>query len=146
MREYFKEMFHYTYYFNNEVIITLSNIEIIPEKSLRLINHTLNAQEIWNNRVENRKSAINVWEMRDLSDLKDINTINYKRSIEILDLYNLEDKITYKNSRREVYTNKIKDILFHIVNHSTYHRGQIATDFKANGLDPLVTDYIFYKR
>lgn len=29
---------------------------------------------------------------------------------------------------------------------ATYHRGQIATDFKNTGLQPLVTDYIFYKR
>ena len=37
-------------------------------------------------------------------------------------------------------------MLFHFVNHSTYHRGQIASNLKEHGIEPLVTDYIFYKR
>jgi uncharacterized damage-inducible protein DinB len=37
-------------------------------------------------------------------------------------------------------------MLFHIVNHSTNHRGQIAVDFKSNGITPLGLDYIHYKR
>jgi uncharacterized damage-inducible protein DinB len=45
-----------------------------------------------------------------------------------------------------LFTNTIKDILFHIINHSTNHRGQIAVDFRNNGLEPLVLDYVFYKR
>lgn len=146
MKKYFIDFFEYTYHFNNKVINTILNMEVIPDKSLKLINHTLNAQEIWNSRIENKKTSIGVWEMRDLNSLKNINEVNYKKSIEILDLYNLEEKVNYKNSRGEVYINKVQDILFHVINHSTYHRGQIATDFKANGLAPLVTDYIFYKR
>ncbi|QLH28398.1 MAG: hypothetical protein HWD63_02710 [Candidatus Parvibacillus calidus] len=39
----------------------------------------------------------------------------------------------------------MKDIIFHIINHSTYHRGQIAMEFRQSGLEPLNTDYIFYK-
>ena len=50
------------------------------------------------------------------------------------------------NSKGETFSNKIKDILFHIINHSTYHRAQIATDLKQNGIEPINTDYIFYKR
>jgi uncharacterized damage-inducible protein DinB len=44
------------------------------------------------------------------------------------------------------FSNDIKSIIFHVINHSTYHRGQIASEFKQNGLDPMVTDYILYKR
>lgn len=146
MKRYFVDFFEYTYHFNNKVINAILNMEIIPDKSLKLINHTLNAQEIWNSRIENKKTSIGVWEMRDLNSLKNINEVNYKKSIEILDLYNLEEEVNYKNSRGEVYINKVQDILFHVINHSTYHRGQIATDFKDHSFEPLVTDYIFYKR
>jgi uncharacterized damage-inducible protein DinB len=36
-------------------------------------------------------------------------------------------------------------ILQHIVNHSTYHRGQIATLLRQLGLTPMSTDLLFFK-
>ncbi|WP_379084396.1 DinB family protein [Pedobacter sp. UC225_65] len=44
------------------------------------------------------------------------------------------------------YTGIVKDILFHVFNHSTYHRAQIATLFKESGITPPVTDFIILKR
>ncbi len=44
------------------------------------------------------------------------------------------------------FTNVIQDVLFHFINHSTYHRGQIAIQMKEAGLEPIATDYIFFKR
>jgi uncharacterized damage-inducible protein DinB len=35
-------------------------------------------------------------------------------------------------------------VLRHIVNHSTYHRGQVAAKLKRLGVDPPVTDMIFW--
>jgi uncharacterized damage-inducible protein DinB len=45
-----------------------------------------------------------------------------------------------------MFSNTIKDILFHMINHSTHHRAQIAMDMRNNKLEPLPLDYIFYKR
>ena len=147
MKDFFKEMFEYTFHFNEMVINALLSSEVtLPEKSLKLINHTINAHEIWNHRIEEKPCATTVWAMRDLNELKHINKNNYNTSIEILELYDFSKMLSYKNSKGDKYTNTVKDILFHIVNHSTYHRGQIATDCKKHGITPLVTDYIFYKR
>ncbi|WP_111881753.1 DinB family protein [Aequorivita sp. CIP111184] len=33
-----------------------------------------------------------------------------------------------------------------MINHSTYHRVQIINQLKEDGLKPIETDYIFYKR
>ncbi len=35
-------------------------------------------------------------------------------------------------------------VLRHVVNHSTYHRGQIASKLKRFGVEPPVTDFIFW--
>jgi uncharacterized damage-inducible protein DinB len=35
-------------------------------------------------------------------------------------------------------------ILRHIVNHSTYHRGQIASKLKRFGIEPPTTDFFFW--
>ena len=148
MRTFFAALFEYTYKFNDKVLDSLleKGVGDIPEKSLLLINHTLNAQEIWNARIEENPSKVGVWDVRPLETLKDINLANYQNSLRIVDAYDFDKQIRYKTSRGEMFENTVRDILFHAINHSTYHRGQIATDCKLNGIAPLVTDYIFYKR
>lgn len=44
------------------------------------------------------------------------------------------------------YESTVLDILTHVVNHSTYHRGQIASLIAATGTKPAVTDYIALTR
>lgn len=146
MKPFFKDVFEYTYHFNDKVIDLLLDSVKAPEKSVLLINHTLNAQEIWNNRIEEDSPKIGVWDIRPLEGLKEINAENFKATLRIIDLYNFDKKVKYKNSKGQEFENTIKEMLFHTVNHSTYHRGQIATDCKMYGIEPLVTDYIFYKR
>lgn len=147
MKDFLKDVFEYTFTFNDKVIeLLLANHLQIPEKSLKLLNHTLNAQEIWNARIEERPCPTGVWEIRDTEKLKEINAENFRTTLQILTSINLDKTIRYKNSKGEAFTNTVQDILFHIVNHSTYHRGQIATDCKLNDISPLVSDYIFYKR
>ena len=79
-------------------------------------------------------------------DLKHINFTNYQNSLRIVEEYDFDERIRYTTSRGETFESTVRDILFHAINHSTYHRGQIASDFKLHGMTPLITDYIFYKR
>ena len=147
MKTFFKEAFEYTHHYNDLVIKSLmQKYDNLPKKSLQLINHTLNAQEIWNYRVLQKPVNTKVWDIRPLDKLKDINNYNLETSILIIDNYDFEKVIDYINSKGERFSNTVRDILFHVINHSTYHRGQIATDCKLNGMIPLVTDYIFYRR
>lgn len=144
MEQFFKELFEYGHYFNQKLgDLFAANPDKISEKSVRLYSHILNAHQIWNNRIEPKQPAFGVWEIHPIENCKDIDKINYENSLLILDKFDLNDTINYKNTKGR---KSIRDILFHIVNHSTYHRGQIATEFRQNGIDPLVTDYIFYKR
>lgn len=111
-----------------------------------MLNHLINAQEIWNNRILNQKSTVEVWEKRSLIDLEEINKSNYNQSLQIIETIDLSQKINYKNSKGSEFSNSVQEILFHVINHSTYHRAQIASDLKANGIEAINTDYIFYKR
>ncbi|MDN3688387.1 DinB family protein [Cyclobacterium jeungdonense] len=147
MKAFFEELFAYGHDSNQRLWeAMMANREKIPEKSIKLYNHILNAQQIWNNRIDPRMPLFGVWDERPISDEKGINQSNHEHTLTILDNYPMDTIITYGNSKGKVYTNAVGDILFHLVNHSTYHRGQIATDFRQNGLEPLVSDYILYKR
>ena len=146
MKPHFLELFEYNMLMNQKLIELLIEHKLqLPAKSEKLINHILNAQQIWNSRILNL-SQFAVWQINNFSDLKFINTSNYKQSLKILAAYDLNLKIFYKNSKGEPFSNSIHDVLFHIINHSTYHRAQIATDLKYIGIEPLNTDFIFYKR
>ncbi|WP_159799021.1 DinB family protein [Flavobacterium sp. MK4S-17] len=147
MKTFFKELFGYTFNFNDKVINSLKNSNAaMPEKAVKLLNHTINAHEVWNARILGETCTTGIWEVHPYESLADINKANYNKSLTILDNYGLDTVINYTNSKGDSFQNTLQDILFHIVNHSTYHRGQIATDSKENGITPLVTDYIFYKR
>jgi uncharacterized damage-inducible protein DinB len=37
-------------------------------------------------------------------------------------------------------------VLRHVVNHSTYHRGQVAAKLKRLGIDQPATDFVFWAR
>jgi uncharacterized damage-inducible protein DinB len=64
---------------------------------------------------------------------------------EHLDLITAGDvaqSVSYKNTKGESWTSTIWDILTHVVVHSAYHRGQIASHMRANGQTPAYTDFI----
>lgn len=147
MNSFFKELFEYSFVMNDQIISKLKNDpSSFPKKSLELLNHILNAQQIWNSRVKGVPDSCKVWELRPWEQLEEINSENRKVSMEILDTVSLDRPISYVNSRGEKFTNSVRDVLFHVINHSTYHRAQIATEMKRTGLAPVTTDYIFYKR
>jgi len=54
----------------------------------------------------------------------------------------LSSTISYKNTKGEGWTSVIEDVLLHVTTHSAYHRGQIALNLRAAGLQPAYTDYI----
>ena len=146
MKEKFIELFEYNYHFNNKLIEFISeNFQLKPEKTVKLLNHLINAQQIWNARIKN-EGEFEVWQINDWNNISKINTDNYSKTLEIIHNESLENSIEYKNSKGQKFINKIEDVLFHVINHSTYHRAQIATDIKNNGIEPINTDYIFYKR
>ncbi|TRW24333.1 damage-inducible protein DinB [Flavobacterium zepuense] len=147
MKGFFRELFEYTFHFNEKVIdVVLNNRETVSDKTISLICHTINTQEVWNSRILGNPSLTGPWDIQLVENLLHLNQVNFKDSLHIIDNFEFERVIDYTNSRGEQYENTVKDILFHINNHSTYHRGQIATDCKLHGIKPLVSDYIFYKR
>lgn len=147
MKSFLKELFEYSHHFNQKLAdIFNDNADKASERSLTLINHILNSHHIWNSRINQQQASFGVWDMHDLRDLKSLDKTNYEQSLQILDKSDLDKVIGYKTSKGQPFSNSVRDILFHVINHSTYHRGQIAAEFRQNGLEPVVTDYVFYKR
>lgn len=146
MKDHFQDLLEYNSHFNQLLIQNfLENNLVWLDKSKNLLNHILNAHQIWNARILNQ-NTFGVWQINPDEKLLEINQSNFENSIKILDKRNLDEVIVYRNSKEDEFQNSIQEIFFHFINHSTYHRGQIAMLMKQTGLEPINTDYIFYKR
>jgi len=141
-----QKQFEYNYEMNDLLIgHVLEYAEEHKSKTKQLISHILNAHTHWNNKILELQQKIH-WDKYVIEKFKDQNMENYRSSIFILENYDLNDPVHYKNRIGNSYKNNITDILFHVINHSTYHRGQIAMLTRDVGLLPISTDYIFFKR
>ena len=146
MKDFFKDIFEYHHHFNQKLVEQLvENENILPERTIPLFSHSINAHKIWNARI-NRKEELGIHQRHSLQECKRIDNDNYKETLHILNACKLEEDITYKNSKEVKFKNSIQQILFHISNHFSHHKGQIISDLRLSGIAPIVTDYIFYKR
>lgn len=55
------------------------------------------------------------------------------------------DKITFESEGKRI-TIRFEEILFHLVNHAAYHRGQIVMALRLLGKEVKMTDYVPYRR
>jgi uncharacterized damage-inducible protein DinB len=56
----------------------------------------------------------------------------------------LQQPVEYVNFRGEKFTYPLVDQMRHLVNHSTYHRGQVTLQLRMLGKEPLSTDLLLY--
>lgn len=147
MLTFYKELFHYSFISNQKIIDRFHHDAILENSNAhRLLAHLLAAHHIWNNRILEKTPQFEVWPIISVINCAAINHDNVETSLKILEEVDITQMISYQNSKGQEFRNSVQDILFHVINHSTYHRGQIAKEFRNMGVEPENTDYIFYKR
>ncbi|MEO7961893.1 MAG: DinB family protein [Ginsengibacter sp.] len=53
----------------------------------------------------------------------------------------------YQNSKKEIFKQPVFEVLLHLFNHQTFHRGQIITMMRQNAIAPIPpTDFIVFSR
>lgn len=129
------------------MIEACSAMELVPEKSIMLFSHILNAHHRWNAVMNQKKPEYGSFQVHELNNWAEIHYENQRSSFEITtNADDFEKRIDYENDEGRLFTNTLQDVLFHIINHSAHHRGQIAMNFSDNGVVPISLDYINYKR
>lgn len=147
METHYIDLFEYTYRSNLTTIELLEKYgKEVPHQTLIAFSHVINAHHLWNHRIEQTSPTFKVWDIHSIESFREINQNLLDQSIKIINSKDLEETISYTNSQGENFKNQIKEILFHVVNHSTYHRGQVMYQMRDAGLGAVSTDYIFYKR
>jgi uncharacterized damage-inducible protein DinB len=145
-KDFFRELFAYTRLANHNLFEALQGAVDADKKVLSLSSHILNAHHIWNSRLSGNTPGFTIWQVHGVSSFKEVNEDNYRGTLRLIDTMKPEHAVSYTNSRGQSFSNSVADILFHIVNHSTHHRAQIASSIRTAGAEPPVGDYIFYRR
>jgi uncharacterized damage-inducible protein DinB len=149
-KKYFVNLFKYSEWANKQVYDVIKNEKKIPEKVLELFSHILISQEKWLDRIQTKETEYSsFWEIQSLDRLLKLNSETTQRWLKFLDELEEEDlnKIhAYVNSKGKPFKNTLFEIMTHLVNHGSYHRGQINLVLRQNGLEPAVCDFIVYAR
>ncbi len=61
--------------------------------------------------------------------------------------HQLKHEFIYRNTKKEQFKQPVYQVLLHLFNHGTYHRGQLVTMLHQLGADKIpATDYIVWSR
>jgi len=148
MKKYFLKLYQYNDWANRRVLDSLTRQKVDDEQILTLMGHIVAAQFLWLHRIKGLPSPdVKLWgkyELRRLTTLAEQAGKQWLEFVESTDDFNRE--MTYKNYVGDDYTNNVEMIMIHLVNHSSYHRAQIALLLRQKGLEPINTDFITYDR
>jgi uncharacterized damage-inducible protein DinB len=118
-------------------------------KALRWMAHIIGAEFVWFGRLTATPSPLEVWPNLDadacevrLAELARV----WPRYLAEVGAEGLSGEIGYRNTKGEVWTSTVGDVLTHVVIHSGYHRGQIAAEIRSEGAPPAYTDFIHAAR
>ena len=149
LADHFRRQFAYNEWANREVLAAIRASAGGRERSIELMAHIIAAERLWLERVKQQAQSTPVWPQADLEQCEAAAAEVAGLWREHLDLITAGDvhlSVSYKNSKGEAWTSTIEDILSHVVLHSAYHRGQIASHMRASGQTPAHTDFIHAAR
>ncbi|WP_343531667.1 DinB family protein [Pedobacter sp.] len=141
-----KEFIKYTKKADEIMIEALANTGFSIPEANTLLSHVLSAQHIWVKRMLNEQPEYAVWEVLPPEKFESIYVYNLALLENIAETKSLDEVINYSNSAGNVFSSTVGEILMHVCNHGTYHRGQLAKMLKQAGFAVPLTDYIMLKR
>jgi len=111
-----------------------------------VISHIVSADNIWFNRIKDEQDSILV--KKSFTDLKEarqeMDDLQWQIRDYVSSLSDAEKKVSYTMASGRQMENSIAEILQQVVNHGTYHRGNITTILRSFGYQGVMTDYIAF--
>lgn len=148
MTEYFLKLYEYNAWANKRVLDCLTRQNVGDDKIMSLMGHVVAAQFLWLHRIKGLPAPdVKLWGEYKLPQLV---AMAENIGVQWLDFVkNTSDfnrDLKYNNYVGDPYTTNVEIIMIHLVNHSSYHRAQIAMQLRQKGFEPINTDFITYDR
>lgn len=121
------------------------------ERAMQLLPHNMIARRVWLHRVkgeayENPADWFPRWTLERQQEEEGVVHASWLSFLEPLGDEELLREVRYTSSEGQKYASTLDEILTHVFNHSTYHRGQIARLVSECGGRRAVTDFIAITR
>ena len=113
--------------------------------------HIYGAEWVWLERFQGRSPS----SLPDTSQFKDVASLQERWTefeprlltfVRGLAQADLDRVMEYKTLKFGVYKNPLWQSMQHLVNHGTYHRGQVTTLLRQLGAEPILTDLMHFYR
>lgn len=142
---YLKSLFAYDDWANRESLESLRRVATLPSRALEVMAHIVGCQWLWMGRLKHQNEPVVVWPQLTVDQCAtqlDELAATWAAYLSTLTPTALHQPIAYTNSKGEKWTSGVQDILTHVIIHSGYHRGQIATLLGRAGHASAYTDFI----
>ncbi|MBZ0089560.1 MAG: DinB family protein [Thermoanaerobaculia bacterium] len=112
--------------------------------------HILGAEQLWLSRL----LGVPLRQLPSLADFPSLDLLaaSFEDFWPQLEFYlasltdeQLEGDFAWTNSRNETHRAPLRQVLLHVVNHSTYHRGQVASQLRQLGHQAPSTDLAYWR-
>lgn len=116
------------------------------------VYHIWDAEFIWMRRIQGE--SLHDWPSKNFNGTRDETIAAWTEGSEILEDFVKNQEfsfgsviVSYRNLKGDLFQNSVEQIIMHVVNHSTFHRGQIVTILRGLGYTDLASsDLITYLR
>ncbi len=150
----------YNFWANDRICTWIKKADLKVDEELKssfpsirkTLYHLWDAQFIWLARLNGESP--NTWPSHSFKGNLDEaigglqqNTLALATYIELLDENEYQREVEFKSIDGTSYFNSVEEIIMHVINHSTYHRGQLITLLRTVGFTAVdSTDFIRYLR
>jgi uncharacterized damage-inducible protein DinB len=108
------------------------------------MSHLINAHHRWISRLENVEPESELNDKLPLHHWVKLAHDNFQRTVEFLENKELNEKILYHDSEGVPIEKEVVDILYHILNHSNYHRAQVSKELRSLDITSPSFNFIAY--
>ena len=148
MKQYFLKLYQYNAWANKRVLDCLVRQQVADEKIISVMGHVIAAQFLWLHRIQGLPPAeVKLWDEYKLEQLVSMSADITQRWVQfVTDTDDFNRDLSYNNYVGDPYITNVEMIMIHLVNHSSYHRAQVAMLLRQKGYEPINTDFITYDR
>lgn len=138
-------LFAYDAWANRESLASIGPAAASAPKAVALIGHIAAAEQLWIARIGAEPPPIPVWPELSLDQCGPAlarGAERWRAYLRTVTDAELIREVAYTNSKGQAFRSRVDDIATHVVFHSHYHRGQIASLVRGAGHTPAYTDFI----
>jgi uncharacterized damage-inducible protein DinB len=142
--------FHFEHWSNSQILNALKTLDDQEGRAVKLFSHLLSSHSMWLSRVTKTDFTCTLFQERTLEECEKLmqeNLEGWKKYLGSATEDTLAEKIEFMSaweinpSKRRM---RIDDAITHLINHSSYHRGQIVQLIKGYVDELPLSNYIMY--